>query len=61
MTTFTRQFFNPAILFEREDLSAAVLLVIVMQVDFLSLLVNSQSPLLLQTRAPTFSRYAEYC
>jgi nicotinamidase-related amidase len=36
MTTFTRQFLNPAILFEREDLSAAVLLVIDMQVDFLS-------------------------
>ena len=35
-TSFMRQFVNPAILFEREDFSAAVLLVIDMQVDFLS-------------------------
>jgi nicotinamidase-related amidase len=36
MTSFLRQFVNLAILFDREDLSSAVLLVIDMQVDFLS-------------------------
>jgi nicotinamidase-related amidase len=36
MTSSTRQFVNPAILFEREDPFATVLLVIDMQVDFLN-------------------------
>ena len=35
MTSVTRQFVDPEILFEQEDLSDAVLLVIDMQVDFL--------------------------